>query len=392
MDVRRPRRVILAAAAAVALAGGGVMVVLTSGDDGECDPTGDIEPTVRIDIGGGRHAPAVADGQRLYARSAETSEYAAFDVGSGDAVWTSDVERTAGDDLAVADGTLFIRRTDESELVALDGVSGDERWRVGLAEVPEFDSSLAVAAGRVLVAGPSTVAFDANSGDPLWSIDTPSSALAAVDDMAVLVADATGDRGTQVVGVDAESGDERWSVEYPQPLANVFGRTLAAGDRVIAVPLGGGAGPGQVAVLDVDDGHEVTVIEFDDGPGSVAAANGVIAAAGPLGWNIPNAGDVFAVTEDGDRAWSENYDGAVMVMSASCWLLVRADQVAALVDPATGRTRQRINSDHLVGEHTLGLGDEIFSAGTGFGVRVESQNGNGSEFAVTVVVVEMTDQ
>jgi len=386
MDVRRPRGVVLAAAAAVALVSGGVTVVLTSGDGGECDPTGDIEPTVGIDIGGGRHAPAVADRQRLYAPSPETLEYAGFDLGSGDEVWTSDIERTAGDVVAVADGTVFILRPAERELVALDGVSGDERWRVGLGERPEFGSSLAVAAGRVLVGGPDTVAFDANSGDPLWSIDMSSSALVAVDDVAVLVADAPEDRATQVVGVDAESGDERWSAEYRQPLANVFGRTLAAGDRVVAVPLGGDVGPGRVAVLDLDDGHEVTVIEFDDGPGSVAAANGVIAAAGPLGENIPNAGDVFAVTEDGDQAWSENYDGAVMVMSASCRLLVRANKVAALVDPATGRTRHRINSDDLVDEPTLGLGDEIFSAGTGFGVRVERQDGNGSEFAVTVVV------
>jgi hypothetical protein len=204
----------------------------------------------------------------------------------------------------------------------------------------------------------------------------------------VLVVGGSGEEVTRVVGVEARSGVERWSAEYPEPRANVFGRALAHGDRVVAVPLGRLAGPGRVAVLDVEDGHEVSRIDLDESPASVAGAGGVIAAAGPLGENIPNAGDVFAVGEGGSGVWSKNYGGAVMVMSAGCRLLVRANKVASLVDPATGHTTQRISSEDLVDGDTLGLGDEIISVGSGFGVRVERQGRDeGSEFAVTIVIL-----
>lgn len=114
----------------------------------------------------------------------------AYDAASGGTEWATPVARQTLSP-AVADGVGFVAATephdaeaDDGRLVALDLDSGDEAWRVDLADW----AARPVVAGGVVAVGvyagveSPVAAFDAASGDRLWTrrVDGDSHRLAAV--------------------------------------------------------------------------------------------------------------------------------------------------------------------------------------------------------------------
>ncbi len=107
--------------------------------------------------------------------------YRALDRDSGDILW--EAELTEGGlqggvmaSGAVADGTVFVTSNDASQdavMVALDGDSGDELWRVAVGA--HVTGPVTWANGLLYVADDSgrIAAYDAADGERMWSHDVP---------------------------------------------------------------------------------------------------------------------------------------------------------------------------------------------------------------------------
>ncbi|WP_135854962.1 outer membrane protein assembly factor BamB family protein [Halorussus salinus] len=129
---------------------------------------------------------AVADGRVFATHNASTDDgnhewvVRAFDGATGDAAWTRRVdlgsEGHAGN-TPVVDGTLYVGGRD---LFALDAATGETRWTRenavgdgwGYRLAADGDRLYAIPGGSVAEFG-SVRAFDAESGDPLWSMESP---------------------------------------------------------------------------------------------------------------------------------------------------------------------------------------------------------------------------
>lgn len=122
----------------------------------------------------------VADGERLYVFFGKTGVFA-FDY-EGEQLWQADV----GSDLngwgsaaspVLHDDLLIINASVESQsLVALDKATGEERWRArGINEAWNTPLLVKNEAGKTEVIVPiiqKVLAFDADTGDALWTCDT----------------------------------------------------------------------------------------------------------------------------------------------------------------------------------------------------------------------------
>lgn len=95
-------------------------------------------------------------------------------VDDGRVLWASEIVATAPP--AVGDGLVFVSRADQ--LLALDEVTGGERWR---ADIPGLRHAPATGSGRVVVVTADEVAaLDALTGDTLWRRPMAGAAVAPV--------------------------------------------------------------------------------------------------------------------------------------------------------------------------------------------------------------------
>lgn len=150
----------------------------------------------------------------------------AFDLRTGDVLWTFSVGWTNNSMLAAANGWVYISRTDDGageqpeRLIALDAETGEEQWSypIGVAQ----RSTLAIADGTVFaVGGDQTLhAIDAVTGAARWTfeltgkpsanpgfsweLESPAVAGGTVYAPAI---------GGVLYAIDAETGAERWRVE-----------------------------------------------------------------------------------------------------------------------------------------------------------------------------------
>jgi outer membrane protein assembly factor BamB len=162
---------------------------------------------------------------------------AAVDTTSGDIKWRGQIQADiTTSPAATADG-VFVGGGFETATVAAYDHDGTERWQ---HELSTYASTPAVAEG-IAVYGSGTdsiVAYDADTGDQLWTVDTDGETTAAptISDGRVYV----GTRKHTLYAVDLMDGTEQWTVDLP---GEVRRSAAVAGDRVI-VP----AGRGLVAV------------------------------------------------------------------------------------------------------------------------------------------------
>lgn len=214
--------------------------------------------TSSIGEGEGRYrkivaTPVVALG-RVYAMDADT-QVAAFEIETGKRLWTFDIEPEDEDDGGWGGGLAFYRgrlyvTSGFGELIALDGETGAEYWRVRLG--PPVRTPPTVSQGRVFVVTPDNElqAIDADTGELLWShrgIEEIASLLGgggpAVKGSLVVAAFSSGELYT----LRAENGRVVWSdslsyaarVGSLAALNDINGSPVIDRDRVFAISHGG---------------------------------------------------------------------------------------------------------------------------------------------------------
>jgi outer membrane protein assembly factor BamB len=220
----------------------------------------------------------------------------AVDSSTGSEVWRfgSPVFRTP----AIDDG-LLVTGSDGGMLYGIDAATGAERWRYRVTDAGEA-STPAIANG-VVYAGSSAgdlVALDAETGELRWRADTPEggTGTAAVADGVVFIGGSAPDGSSFHLAFDAESGDELWS----QPLQ--YG--------TVSVRDGTGFGLNQndqvsnVLSFDTADGSELWRAEF-------APENRPIAVAGDVVYVPSNADQAIYALDaaTGEELWRFDVDG-----------------------------------------------------------------------------------
>lgn len=143
----------------------------------------------------------------------------AVDRTDGTVRWHTSVESTVWGAPAVGEDRVFVaqRATQNPDAVAtlyaLDLPTGQIRWEQTLGESAEFDPVDAPVVGDGLVyvstgTGP-LVAYDTESGDPVWRLDPPSGVQGspALADGTLYVGDLDG----TFHALDAETGESRWT-------------------------------------------------------------------------------------------------------------------------------------------------------------------------------------
>ncbi|MCU4975740.1 PQQ-binding-like beta-propeller repeat protein [Halobacteria archaeon AArc-m2/3/4] len=151
--------------------------------------------------------PAVVDGV-VYFASNDENIYA-VDATSGQGLWSYEMDYDpASRSVAVADGTVYL--TDYSGVLhAVDAEDGSEEWTV---ERGWYPTEPATGEGLVVVAGRNDpiTAFDAETGEEMWSRSSERDTSQFVHDGTVYV----GDWDEPIVrGLDAGSGDTVWTFD-----------------------------------------------------------------------------------------------------------------------------------------------------------------------------------
>ncbi|RLM52037.1 PQQ-binding-like beta-propeller repeat protein [Halorubrum sp. Atlit-28R] len=236
----------------------------------------------------GSSTPAVRDGiayVTVWNGGGETDRgLAAVDAESGEVRWRrlTDTEITTAP--TVTDDGVFVGGGYETQTVAAFDYDGAERWRNDLGE---YASAPAVADGTVVygAGGPRVVAYDAASGEELWTADVDGDATATptVADGRVLI----GTRASTLYALDLADG----TVEWTEDLAGPVRRSVAvAGDTAVV--------PTELGLVAVGDGGER--LWSDD---EVTGATAPMVADGVAYLGDGRTVRAIAV-EDGTERWS----------------------------------------------------------------------------------------
>ena len=149
------------------------------------------------------------------------------DAESGEVLWRR-FAPIASSAPAVANSTVYVQ--DSDELWALDLGTGADRWSQSLDD--NHGAAPSVADGVVVVPnseGP-LCAFDADTGDRLWSVDSEGtfSSPAAISDDTVYAG--TWFDALKLYAVDLQSGDIQWSQDVNGSVASA---PVPAGDELV---------------------------------------------------------------------------------------------------------------------------------------------------------------
>jgi outer membrane protein assembly factor BamB len=141
-----------------------------------------------------------------------SDELLALDAVTGFERWRRD---EAGVPMA-ADAGVVVTLDDGGTLTGVDLMTGDRLWQTTLAdERGWYEAGAAVADGRVVVGGGRLVAVDLGSGRRVWTgpSDTPAASSPAVAGDTVVAC--SGER-RQAIALDTETGAERWRLSDPR--------------------------------------------------------------------------------------------------------------------------------------------------------------------------------
>ena len=216
-----------------------------------------------------RGTPAVV-GELAICRSSAGVAYG-VDVASGEVSWSIDLG-VAGDTAIAADDGMAIVGLANGVVVALDALSGAERWRSdtgdgGRIGTPTIDD------GRVFIAtldgssstGHHLLAFDLASGELLWTVASPGDHVAyspaVADGLAVF-----GSEDSRLIALDAADGTLVWQTAAPGIVEVV---TAISGDRVYSASNGGAA-----FALDRATGDPLWQVDIEGIPYGVAVTSG----------------------------------------------------------------------------------------------------------------------
>ena len=305
--------------------------------------------------------PVVVDG--VVVVGSEDHNVYGLDVATGAKKWVVGTTAAVASSPAVAQGVVAIA-DDDGNLLGLDPTAGTQLWSGSLPASAEGPVSTDGTAFFVGSGGPSVFgavnAFDAKSGDALWSVPAPNPVRTEVqvgDSLVFAI-----DTGDILTAFDKRTGAERWSTR-----SLYVGPPEADGDRSIAL-----RNDGQIDVFDGAGAITTTLSTRDAqspvdrppdhvyglsaGGGAVWAAdsNGVLFRIGPQGATTPRLdvkwADGFTVGSNGIPEGQLTIAPAVRDDDA---VLVDPFGNFSTLDPATGIA-------HPVG--TVAVGNDVIRA------------------------------
>lgn len=184
------------------------------------------------------------DGNTVYVSTGfDGGRIFAFDAQTGEERWSIEDSANPVTGPVLAKGILYVPFVD-GQLVAYDPATGEERWRVraGLrdeatevdprAGLPLIDNGVLFVSSNGF-AGAFTVAYDAATGEELWSVPTGefSAGAPAIAGDVLLVGSDSGD----VLALDPSTGAELWRVAIPNGIdldLNQASPPLIAGNQI----------------------------------------------------------------------------------------------------------------------------------------------------------------
>lgn len=213
--------------------------------------------TASVGSGSGLGFVPTVVGDAVYAATPD-GNVGKFDLLSGRPLWRADADTdlSAG---AGSDGTVTAVATPLGQIIAFDD-TGKVKWKAQATS--EVSIPPVVSSGVVVVrSGDYRIqAFDANSGDRLWSLQRPGPALALRGAAQLIVAQGlviTGLPGGKMMAINLNSGNVQWEGTVATPrggsdlerLTDVVGAPALAGRLLCAV-----AYQGRIVCFDVAAG------------------------------------------------------------------------------------------------------------------------------------------
>ncbi|OZI44462.1 outer membrane protein assembly factor BamB [Bordetella genomosp. 5] len=201
-------------------------------------------------------APTVL-GDAVYAATPDGS-VGKFDLQSGRVVWKSKAESKLSAGVG-SDGTTTAVATPSGEVVAFDD-TGKIKWRAKASSDVEIPPVVGYGAVVVRSGDYRIQAFDANTGNRLWSLQRPGPALALRSPAQMVMAEGlviTGLPGGKMLAINVASGNVQWEGTVATPkgasdlerLTDVVGAPRLIGPLMCAV-----AYQGRIVCFDVTQG------------------------------------------------------------------------------------------------------------------------------------------
>ena len=277
-----------------------------------------------------RSTPAVVDG-KVYVGGGDSGQLHALDAATGEPLWSY----ATGDRLTytaptVVDGTVYFGtgwgEGNGGWLYALDAATGSLRWKAFVGAQIYF--APAVGGGRVYAASYDAqrlAAFDAASGEELWSLTRSTDSFAAMptyDGERLYVATNNFDTGAgSVLAVDAATGELVWEAAGHGDAAG--NAPVVFGDLVVA----GSSANNWVAAYDRATGEREWVQ-----PIGAAVSNSQLAADGVLVGGSQQDHRVWALDAySGDVLWDDTVaDNVLSAPALADGRLVLADRAGGI--------------------------------------------------------------
>jgi len=185
-------------------------------------------------------APIVADGRAFTLNN--DAEVMAFDLQTGQELWTQEVMKRGEDEVVLGGGIAFsgdhvFVTAGFNEILALAPDTGEILWRA--ATKSPIRAAPSAIPGRVFVTtlDNQTLAFNADNGTPLWShrgLDSEAGILGAATPALTRDAVYTTYSSGEIYALQIDTGLELW-VQNLSPLARVAGRTIMSDIRALPV-------------------------------------------------------------------------------------------------------------------------------------------------------------
>jgi outer membrane protein assembly factor BamB len=288
-----------------------------------------VQPAWTVDTGGDPFfaSPVIADGTVFL--NLDEGQSVAFDLATGDRLWTFSGSPGMRGTPAVAGGVVYTGGGVDGGIHALSAQTGEPIWNLETPGRRTIYANPVVEAGTVYVttgftpgASDTVFALDADTGDVRWSVDIGARVFSgpAVGEGLVLAASASQRR---LYALDAASGAEVWTLQLPGPDEFIGGPSITDGTVYITTsvpPTGLAPGfQGKLLAVDAATGQlRWEVASHGDGQGSTPAVYGDLVIAGSHGLGLVAAYD----RHTGEPAW---YYGLEVSGGVSASALVSGD-------------------------------------------------------------------